>query len=637
MDSLSIHRPTSIFFDLGDTLGAATVGGTPPRLIGFDIFPFVPSLLTGLRDRGLQLGLISNTGDEQKVAVEAVLTPTGLLAPFNPALLVYSGDEGITKASPEIFDLAASRAGMPPEQCLFVGESAAERAVAASAGWVVCPHPHLVDEVLDGQQLRYLRLTIPAYAAATPWRDELIRRAFVPQYLTGPQGMRLYGLTSQRVALELFNLQFGVDLLGDPDLPCTTDLFLLRDDLARTSGFLVSGGESTRVFGDPGVAHLVLSATPEGLVVAVPPTIAEGVDAFHFDSARHGHTLKLTPDLLLWGGAAVPVSGFAAAAPILPAEVITELGKVDPAEIGRTVRKYSGLEPLDGPGGTALKSRHILEGGNARAVAQLAADFDEIGGGRLTVRLHQFLHAGQTLHNVEAELAGGSPELVLVTAHLDSTAASDDDFVPMTSPAPGADDDASGVAAVLAAAERFVALFSSSLPSRTVRFVLFNAEEQGLAGSQAYAQRSKARGEAIAAVWQMDMVGFNAVPPLSWEVHAGFETSPAVEARSRILAKLLSAVAPQVSPELEPVQVLHSAAPGGDPADGRSDHFSFQAQGYSACVVSEDFFVDVPGGQEPDANPNYHRHGDVVIDTEYTAAIARAVTAAAWVTANQIN
>jgi Zn-dependent M28 family amino/carboxypeptidase len=53
------------------------------------------------------------------------------------------------------------------------------------------------------------------------------------------------------------------------------------------------------------------------------------------------------------------------------------------------------------------------------------------------------------LHNVEAELPGLSPELVLITAHLDSTAANDPDYDERHAPAPGADDDASGVAAVL--------------------------------------------------------------------------------------------------------------------------------------------------------------------------------------------
>ena len=530
---------TAVFFDLGDTLGTATVGGHPPRLTGFDLFPFVLGLLADLQARGLRRGAISNTGNEKAAAVNAVLAPTGLLARLDPALLVYSGDEGVTKASPEIFKRAATRAGVPAGQCLFVGEDAAERGVAASAGWSVCPHPLLVGEVLDGQQLRFVRLTVPAAHAATPWRAELRKRAFVPQHLTGPGGTIVYGLTSQRVAMELINMRFGVELLGAPGLPLATDLFLLRDDVAERSGFLESAGEAARVFGAVGAEEMVLSATPEGVIAAVPPTVDRGVDAFHFDGARHGHTLKLIPDPLLWdtfAGARIAPAGFAP--PVLAPEVLAELARIDPAAVSRTVERYSGHRPLDGSaGGSRVKSRHILEAGNARAVDQLVTDLEAVGQGRLVVRRHPFTHAGLSLQNVEAELAGASPELVLVTAHLDSTAGFDAHYDPRTDPAPGADDDASGVAGVLAAAERLAVLAAAGPPARTVRFVLFNAEEQGLIGSRAYARRSKSRAEVIAAVWQMDMIGFNQDAPRKWELHAGFAPSAEVESRSVALGR----------------------------------------------------------------------------------------------------
>jgi bacterial leucyl aminopeptidase len=122
----------AVFFDLGDTLGTATVGGQPPQLIRFDVFPFIPGVLADLQAQGLRLGVISNTGGEKAPAMNAVLQPTGLLARLDPALLVYSADEGVTKASPEIFNRAATRTGQSAGRCLFVGEDAAERAVAAS-------------------------------------------------------------------------------------------------------------------------------------------------------------------------------------------------------------------------------------------------------------------------------------------------------------------------------------------------------------------------------------------------------------------------------------------------------------------------------------------------------------------------
>jgi leucyl aminopeptidase len=627
---------TAVFFDLGDTLGTATVGGHPPRLTRFDVFPFVPRLLAELQARGLRRGVISNTGSEPAAAVNAVLAPTGLLARLDPALLVYSGDEGVTKVSPEIFNRAAARTGGPSIGCLFVGEDAAERVVAASAGWAVCPHPLLVGEVLDGQSLRFIRLTVPVAHGAAPWRAELRKRPFVPQHLAGPGGIVVYGLTSQRVALELMNMRFEVELLGPPDLPRTTDLFLLRDDVARATGFLSTSGEATRVFAAVGAERLVLSATPDGVIAAVPPEVDRGVDAFHFDSARHGHILKLIPDPLLWDtvapAAVTAVTGLAP--PGLSPEAAAEFAQIDPGAMARTVERYSGQRPLDGSeGGYRVRSRHILEEGNARSVDQLVTDLEAAGRGRLQVRRHPFTHAGLALQNVEAELAGASPEFVLVTAHLDSTAASELGYDPRTDSAPGADDDASGMAAVLATAERCAVLAAAGPPARTLRFVLFNAEEQGLIGSQMYARRSKARGEVIAAVWQMDMIGFNEDAPRKWEVHAGFEPSANVEAQSLTLAGLLAGLAPQAAPSLPPPQLYHSAGPVGDPAARRSDHAAFQAHGYPACCVSEDFFIDAPGASDPDANSNYHRAADSSIDPVYAADLARVVAAAAWVSA----
>src|SRR5262249_44474134 len=152
-------------------------------------------------------------------------------------------------------------------------------------------------------------------------------------------------------------------------------------------------------------------------------------------------------------------------------------------------------------------------------------------------------------------------------------------------------------------------------PQRTIRFVLFNAEEEGLVGSQAYARLQKSIGASIVAVFQMDMIGFNKEPPRSWEIHAGFAPDAAVESRSAALARLMRSLSTKVSPSLmEPQIYLSSTSPDGDPASGRSDHGPFQAQGYAACCSSEDFFVG-PGNDSPapEENPNYHRSEDTFV------------------------
>ena len=75
--------------------------------------------------------------------------------------------------------------------------------------------------------------------------------------------------------------------------------------------------------------------------------------------------------------------------------------------------------------------------------------------------------------NVVAEIAGTTPgEVVLVGAHFDSW-----------DPGQGAQDDGVGVAAILEAARILKSL--GIRPRRTIRFVFFSGEEQGLLGSRA--------------------------------------------------------------------------------------------------------------------------------------------------------
>jgi Zn-dependent M28 family amino/carboxypeptidase len=92
--------------------------------------------------------------------------------------------------------------------------------------------------------------------------------------------------------------------------------------------------------------------------------------------------------------------------------------------------------------------------------------------------------------NIVGEIEGAvHPEqILLLSAHLDSWDLG-----------PGATDDGFGAAAVLGAAQ---ALLRTGLhPARTLRFVLFTGEEEGLLGSRAYVtQHSAERGNIVAAV-----------------------------------------------------------------------------------------------------------------------------------------
>jgi FMN phosphatase YigB (HAD superfamily) len=136
-----------IFFDLGDTLVTPRLdaGGSIAALVPF---PFVSEILAKMKTEA-RLGVISNTPAGATVAsISALLSDAGILAHFDPALLIFSSVEGIDKTHKALFTQAAARAATPVQRCIFVGESDAERGVARSAGMNTAFHPLHAFEVL---------------------------------------------------------------------------------------------------------------------------------------------------------------------------------------------------------------------------------------------------------------------------------------------------------------------------------------------------------------------------------------------------------------------------------------------------------------------------------------------------------
>jgi Peptidase family M28 len=237
---------------------------------------------------------------------------------------------------------------------------------------------------------------------------------------------------------------------------------------------------------------------------------------------------------------------------------------------------------------------------------------------------------------LKCPMAGLGAGLVIVGAHLDSTAGFDPGYSPTTHPAPGRDDNGSGLAAVLSLAEYFRSLAGKL--THTVRFCLFNAEEAGLVGSKAYAAQLKAQRAPVRAVFCMDMIGYNSDSSRIFELHAGY-TDPAIRDLSVPLAGQVASAA-AAGGSLLPAQVYRGTGYGGAPdrtvfdgAINRSDHAAFHQQGWGAVLASEDFFANLPTEPAPDANPNYHRGSDQTTDTSFARAITCAVGRAATLAA----
>jgi len=129
-----------------------------------------------------------------------------------------------------------------------------------------------------------------------------------------------------------------------------------------------------------------------------------------------------------------------------------------------------------------------------------AADFIEGSFSRAGLRPRRDTYEvdGQACHNIETEIRGSRPEVILIGAHYDSVSGS-----------PGANDNGSGVAALLALARRF----AGKTTQHTVRFVAFVNEEppyflSGEMGSDVYAGRCKARGDNISAMISLETIGY---------------------------------------------------------------------------------------------------------------------------------
>lgn len=140
--------------------------------------------------------------------------------------------------------------------------------------------------------------------------------------------------------------------------------------------------------------------------------------------------------------------------------------------------------------------------------------FDQIAatsGGRMTVELQSYVQPPAsripeptTITNVVATLRGTDPasadRVYVVSAHYDSRVS---DVLDATSDAPGANDDGSGTSAVIELAR----VMATRPTEATIVFAAFAGEEQGLYGSNHFAEVAKQAGWNIQGVLNMDIIG----------------------------------------------------------------------------------------------------------------------------------
>ncbi len=259
---------------------------------------------------------------------------------------------------------------------------------------------------------------------------------------------------------------------------------------------------------------------------------------------------------------------------------------------------------------------------HAAALGYIRDSFQSCG---LQIREHAFSNADGTGVNLVARMAGRRTDIqpLLVSAHYDTVPGS-----------PGADDNASGVAAMLECAR----VLAPAPLDRTVDFVAFDMEEDGLVGSTALVQELTS-STGYQGVYNLEMVGFTSGPgtqklppgfPLLFpDVHHHLEErefrgdSIVVVSLgdSGFLSDRLVAAAREHTPEMDMVEVRISAGMPIPPDLFRSDHSPFWAAGIPAVLITDTANF---------RNPNYHTPTDTpdTLDYDFLRQVTVALTAA---------
>lgn len=135
----------------------------------------------------------------------------------------------------------------------------------------------------------------------------------------------------------------------------------------------------------------------------------------------------------------------------------------------------------------------------------LKARWEGIVGNKSWASVTQVSHSGTGQKSVLVTLTGSEApdEIVVLGGHLDSTVGS----TGQNTSAPGADDDASGIATLQEILRVYLA--NDVQPKRTVKIYGYAAEEVGLVGSGEIAQAAKNAGDNIVGVLQLDMTNYD--------------------------------------------------------------------------------------------------------------------------------
>lgn len=215
---------------------------------------------------------------------------------------------------------------------------------------------------------------------------------------------------------------------------------------------------------------------------------------------------------------------------------------------------------------------------------------------------HHYTHEQFNLRNIIAKKRGSgkSREAILVCAHFDSRM---EELEDACARAPGADDNASGVAAMLEIA-RIIAGVNTV---EDIYFAAFSGEEQGFWGSTAYSQYIQDKKINVQQVINIDMIGY---APGGKSIYVEQDMGNAVESNDEPSQQFAARMA-QMAADYTDLSVTMGEI-------YESDYMPFEARGY-VCV----------GAYEGEENPNYHSTNDTIesVNVSFVAKVAKMILA----------
>ncbi|MBY0572603.1 MAG: M20/M25/M40 family metallo-hydrolase [Undibacterium sp.] len=229
-----------------------------------------------------------------------------------------------------------------------------------------------------------------------------------------------------------------------------------------------------------------------------------------------------------------------------------------------------------------IVNRYYTTAGGVSGSNWIKNKWQQLANGRSYVTVEQFTHAGWPQKSVIMTVQGSdnAGEVIVLGAHIDSI---NHAGTSETTRAPGADDDASGIASLTETVR--VLMESNYRPRRTIKFMAYAAEEVGLKGSAEIAKKYKTDGIKVVGVMQLDMTNYKGS---TQDIY--IYTDYADSAQNTFLANLITTYQPGVT-------IGYNAC-----GYACSDHASWYGQGFTTSYPDET--VD---GED---NPNMHTAGD---------------------------